>query len=68
MKRHKLFRNSKKGISTVEIVVIVAVLIGLAFIFKNQIYALINQIFDRLFQNAGDTTLFGTPVERTLGI
>jgi hypothetical protein len=66
MKRFKLFGNSRKGMTTVEIVVIVAVLIGLAFIFKSQIYSLINQIFDRLFQSAGESMIFASPIERTI--
>ena len=59
--------KGRRGISTVEIVIIVAVLIGLAFIFKNQIYALLDQIFDRLFKNAGDVTLFTQPPDKTMG-
>jgi hypothetical protein len=66
MMLYQWFSARKKGITTVEIVVIAAVLIGLAFLFKNQIYSLINQIFDRLFQNAGESMIFGSPVDRTI--
>jgi Flp pilus assembly pilin Flp len=51
----KFFRE-EDGLGTVEIVIIIAVLVGLALIFRKQIYALVNQIFDRIFGNVGDTT------------
>ena len=51
----KRFLNEEEGLGTVEIVIIVAVLVGLALIFRKQIYALLDQLFDRIFRNAGTT-------------
>jgi hypothetical protein len=51
----KRFCLDEDGLGTVEIVLIVAILVGLALIFRKQIYALINQLFDRIFGNAGIT-------------
>lgn len=53
------FIKEEDGLGTVEIVILIAVLVGLALIFRKQIYALVNQIFDRIFGNVGNTT--GTP-------
>lgn len=52
----KRFFMEEDGLGTVEIVVIIAVLVGLAFIFKKQIYSLVDQIFNRIFKEAGGTT------------
>lgn len=65
----KDFLKEEDGLGTVEIVIIVAVLVGLALIFRKQIYALVNQLFDRIFGGAGVTTV--TPeseyiIEKTL--
>ncbi|NLN63962.1 MAG: hypothetical protein GX144_00850 [Clostridiaceae bacterium] len=40
------FVYNRKGINTVEIVVLVAVAIGLALIFREQLIGFINQVFD----------------------
>ncbi|MCM3768620.1 MULTISPECIES: Flp1 family type IVb pilin [Bacillaceae] len=40
------FWNDEEGIGTVEILLILAVLIALALIFKNEITAMVNKIFD----------------------
>lgn len=42
------------GLGTVEIVIIIAVLVGLALIFRNQIYSFVNQVFERIFGEAGN--------------
>ena len=52
----KRFFVEEDGLGTVEIVVIIAVLIGLALIFRKQVYALVDQIFNRIFKDAGDST------------
>jgi len=52
----KGFISDEEGLGTVEIVIIVAVLVGLALIFRNQIYSFVNQIFDRIFKDAGTVT------------
>lgn len=49
----KLFRK-QDGIGTVEIVIIIAILIGLALIFRTQIYSFVNQIFEKIFGEAGN--------------
>ncbi|MCR4437125.1 MAG: Flp1 family type IVb pilin [Clostridiales bacterium] len=52
----KNFFLEEDGLGTVEIVIIIAILVGLALIFRKQIYSLVNQIFDRIFGNIGETT------------
>lgn len=59
IKMLKGFFKDDDGLGTVEIVIIVAILVGLALIFRKQIYALVKQIFDKIFNNAGST--IGTP-------
>lgn len=48
----KFFKN-EKGINTVEIVVLVAIAIGLALLFRDRITAFIEAIFKSAF-NPGD--------------
>lgn len=50
----KKFILEEDGLGTVEIVIIIAVLVGLALIFRKQIYSLLNQIFDRIFGSVGN--------------
>jgi len=52
----KRFLTEEDGLGTVEIVVIIAILVGLAFIFRKQIYSLVDQIFSRIFDEAGNAT------------
>lgn len=51
-----IIRN-EKGINTVEIVVLVAIAIGLALIFREQIIGFLNSIFS----NAFDSSRFAVP-------
>ncbi len=51
------FIQNEKGINTVEIVVLVAVAIGLALIFRQQLLGFINQIFSNTF----DASRFAVP-------
>ncbi len=44
----KNFRNQEDGIGTVEMILILVVLIALVIIFKNQLTALVNDIFDKI--------------------
>ncbi|HBQ65148.1 MAG TPA: hypothetical protein DD727_09590 [Clostridiales bacterium] len=53
--------RSKKGVSTLEIVIIAAILIGLALIFKDRIVELVELIFDRIFSGAEEGLDFGIP-------
>jgi Flp pilus assembly pilin Flp len=43
----KSFWNDEDGIGIIEILLIVAVIIGIALIFKDQITAMINKIFKK---------------------
>jgi len=49
--------SDEKGINTVEIVVLVAIAIGLALIFREQILSFINKIFNSTF----DASKFAMP-------
>ena len=51
------FIQDESGIGTVEIVIIIAILVGLALIFRTQIFSFVNQIFERIFSDAGTSTL-----------
>lgn len=41
----KQLKASESGMGVVEVILIILVLVGLAFIFKNQIYAIAQAIF-----------------------
>ncbi len=45
------FLKDNKGINTVEIVIILAILLGLALIFKDYITGFLNRIFDSINQD-----------------
>ena len=49
--------KDESGLGTVEIVIIIAILVGLALIFRKQIFSFVNQLFERIFSSAGDGTL-----------
>ncbi len=49
----KNFIKEEDAIGTVEMILILVVLIGLVMIFKNQLTALINNIFTRITTGAG---------------
>lgn len=53
LKTVKEFFAEEDGLGTVEIVIIIAVLVGLALIFRTRIYAFLNAVFDKVFGNAG---------------
>ena len=40
--------TEEEGMGTVEIILIIVVLVGLAIIFKNQITAIVNNIFNKI--------------------
>lgn len=52
----KSFLKEEDGLGTVEIVAIIAILIGLALIFRKAIFSFVNQILDKIFSSAGDVT------------
>jgi Flp pilus assembly pilin Flp len=47
------FIEEEDGIGTVEMILILVVLIGLVLIFKSQLTALVNSIFDKINSQAG---------------
>lgn len=55
------FTKDIKGINTVEVVVLVAIAIGLALIFRNQITAFVNVILENIF----DASRFTIPPTST---
>lgn len=50
----KRFLKEEEGAGVVELILILVVLIGLVLIFKDQITELVYDIFDTIFQQAGD--------------
>ena len=52
LKGWKEFLEEEKGMGTVEIILIIVVLIGLVIIFKSQITALVESIFDKITSQA----------------
>lgn len=55
MKRYltKLWKD-EEGMGTVEIVIITAILVGLALLFREQIISFLNSILEKTFEN-GDS-------------
>ncbi len=47
----KGFLKSEKGINTVEVVIILAIVVGLAILFRNEIKDFANKIIDSIFQD-----------------
>lgn len=48
MERVRQVMNEKKGISVVELILILVVIIALVLIFKTQLISLVNSIFDKI--------------------
>ena len=53
MKEWKNFLTEEEGIGVVEVILILVVLIGLVIIFKKELNALINDIFEKITNQAG---------------
>lgn len=55
------FIKNKRGISTVEIAIIIAVLVGVALIFRGAIISFVNDILQNMFPPASsfDNTMGG---------
>ncbi len=53
MKRIKKFLKEEDAIGTIELILILVVLIGLVFIFRDQLTDLMNAIFNDVFDSAG---------------
>lgn len=52
-KEWKNFLTEEEGIGVVEVILILVVLIGLVIIFKKELTALINDIFEKITEQAG---------------
>lgn len=48
----KGFLREEDGLGTVELVVIIAVLVGVALIFRTQIFSFVDQILDKVFKGS----------------
>lgn len=53
MKELCRFWKEEEGIGVVEVILILVVLIGLVMIFKKQLTTLVNDIFDKISNQAG---------------
>ncbi|MCX7745769.1 MAG: hypothetical protein N2645_02610 [Clostridia bacterium] len=62
IKAMKRFFKEEDGIGTVEIVIIIAILVGLAIVFRQQIMAFVDQVFGKIFGNAGDAVNKPSPL------
>ncbi len=45
----KRFYTEEDGMGTVEVIIIIAVLVGVALLFRNQLVKFVNSIIDNLF-------------------
>ncbi len=66
LKLLKDFLKEEDGLGTVEIVVIIAVLLGIALIFRKQINSFVNQVFDKIFSSAGEVIDKPTNTDRNI--
>ncbi|KNY25068.1 Flp1 family type IVb pilin [Pseudobacteroides cellulosolvens] len=48
----KSFLKEEEGLGTVEIVIIIAVLVGLAIIFRGAIFSFLDQLLKKLFEGS----------------
>lgn len=53
LKNFKELLREEDGMGTVEVILIIVVLVGLVLIFKTQITAIVNKIFDKISSQAG---------------
>lgn len=51
LKLLKDFLKEEDGLGTVEIILIIAVLVGIALVFRNQIITFVNNIMSKVFPN-----------------
>jgi len=54
MNELKSFIRDEEGMGTVEVILIIVVLVGLVLIFKNQITAIVNSLFDSITSKSND--------------
>lgn len=53
-KEWKNFLAEEEGIGVVEVILILVVLIGLVIIFKKELTAFVNNIFEKITEQAGE--------------
>lgn len=53
MKNFKQFLTEESGAAVVETILLLVVIIGVVLIFKSEITELVNDIFDKIFSQAG---------------
>lgn len=53
LKKLKAYFKDTRGVTSVEIILILVVLIGLVLIFKNQMTTLVNGIFAKITRQSG---------------
>ena len=51
IRRFRYFLLSKKGMNTVEVVVILAVVLGIALIFRKEVFTFVGKIIDSIFKS-----------------
>ena len=61
MLRFRYFFLSKKGMNTVEVVVILAVVLGVALIFRKEIFDFVGKIIDSIFKSDIDWGIQSPP-------
>jgi Flp pilus assembly pilin Flp len=57
----KSFIKEEDGLGTVEIVVIIAILIGIALLFKNQIFAFVKNLLNEIFGDKQIENIINNP-------
>jgi len=55
------FLRSSKGINTVEIIILLAIVIGIAIIFREKIIEFVNRLLDSIFNNPDIPGISTTP-------
>lgn len=63
MKLIKRFLNEEDGMGTVEIVIIVAVLVGLALLFRQQIFEFAQNVMDKVFSGDSVSNFLNNPTQ-----
>lgn len=61
----KRFFKDEEGMGTVEMVVIIALLLGVALLFRKQIIRFVTSILDNIFTNSETNDLVNDPLNTT---
>ena len=62
----KKFVTEEDGMGTVEVIIIIAVLVGVALLFRNQLIKFVNSIIGNLFPDASQLKNNADAVQSTL--